>query len=158
MNKIYLDEDLKKYYANCLKTEIVLNNINQDLQDPLISINKSENIRTLFSKKDKHDLKNCLHSYLRIAFTSKVEQTLLTQIIPTFELNFNLNEKFEYKCSTIDPYIQPERKITKENKGSEWLINPEYFNVNQIKFDLQNGDSAIHDMFWAELNKYLSEL
>ena len=82
----------------------------------------------------------------------------MKDVIPRFEVKYSLNDRFNYRCLIKEPQTQKERKTTKENKGSECLINPEYFNVNSIIFDLQKGDAEKHDKFWAELNEHLSKL
>ena len=159
MNKIYLNEELKLYYSDSTEKEIALMNIPIELHQPLRSINNSENIRTLFSQKaqKKYGIGQ-LYSYLNIAYTLQIESTLLEEIIPALENEYRLKREIEFKYSIIQPYKQEIREITEHNKGSEWLTNPEYFFINQIKFELQKGDAQDHDKFWEGLTKRLSKL
>ena len=158
MNKIYLNDHLKTYYTSCLREELLLGNIDQGIKDILLSLCEGKNVRPLFSKKGKHDIKNYLHSYLQFSFTSVVEHQLLTNIKPTLETNFSLNRQYDCNGSELPPRIQSKREITEINKGSKWLVDPNYFNVSQIKFDLSKGDSKLHDKFWVELGDCLIKL
>lgn len=159
VDKIYLDDELKNYYSNCLEEEIKLKKIDNGLIEPLRLISNSKNIRPIFSKKNKDSIGRNNHSYLVIAFTVNVESILLTEIKHYFLSKFNTDRN--YKCSFIElnPYSKENgRAVTEVNKGSKWLIDAEYFNVNQIRFELKKGSKELHIEFWNELSSMLANL
>lgn len=158
LNKKYLTNDLKEYYSKCLREEIELGNIDKGLSDYLISISDSCNIRPIFSKKGKNITGNGLRSYLRIAFTKEIENILYNELVPYFMTNFNSNRKYRFKFKEIEAHSQEKRNINEHNNGSKWLVDPEYFNVTQILFELKNGNQDIHEKFWHKLEEKLSIL
>ncbi|WP_289644405.1 hypothetical protein [Maribacter aestuarii] len=158
MSRIYLNESLKKYYANCLKKEIKLNNIDDGIVEHIISISQSNSVRPTFSKRGKASIKKKLHSYLRVSFTKEMEEKLFTEIMPFFEKYFSINQKSECNCKELLPYIQDMRQTTEHNEGAKWLVDPKYHNISQILFVLNGGDRELHNKFWTELDNRLSIL
>ena len=158
MKKIYLNNQLKNYYFNCLEEEITLKKIDKGLIDPLRQISNSKNIRPIFSKKNKDSFGRHNHSYISIAFESNIEEKLLTDIKPYFLSKYNSNKNYECNCIEIKPYNKKERATTKKNNGSKWQTDKDYFNVSQIRIDLKKGSKELHDEFWTELSAMLSGL
>ena len=124
MNKIYLNNQLKNYYSDCLEKEINLKNIDNGIIEHLRLISVCKNIRPTFSKKGKDSIGRYLHSYLDVTYTSNIERKLMSVIIPHFDLRYSSNDQSEFNCNEIKPRINQKRKITKRNKGSEWFVNP----------------------------------
>ncbi|WMI66827.1 hypothetical protein RBH94_06595 [Aestuariibaculum sp. YM273] len=155
MNKIYLDENLKNYYTNCLLEEIKLENIDKGIEDYLLLICKNNSIRPIFSKKGIDFGKH--YSYLKISYSKHSEDTILKKVIPYFETEYSDN-RYKCVCCEIKPYIQTKRKVTIENEGSKWLVDSNYFNISQIRFELKGGSEDLHEKFWSELSLQLSEL
>jgi hypothetical protein len=158
VNKIYLNKQLKDYYSDCLEKEICNKNIDDGIIEHLRLISKSENIRPIFSKKGKDSFRRNLQSYLNIAYSLNIESKLMTEIIPHFKSKFDSNDQMEFVYKEIEPKVNSKRETTKENKGSEWLVNPDYFNISQIRFELKRGSLKQHEDFWNECSKLLSIL
>jgi hypothetical protein len=157
LNRIYLNESSKKFYAQCLNEEIELDNINRSIVKHLLAISQSDNVRPIFSKKGNDSIyKRKLHSFLRIAFTKEAEKKLFNQVIPYFEKKYGNNNEYLFKWNEIKPYKNIARNITDYNKGAKWLVDSEYFNVSQIIFELKKGNEEIHNKFWNELKSKLS--
>lgn len=157
MNRIYLDDKLLQYYKEALIQEIDNKSIDDDIEENLLKISNSQNIRPVFSKRGKDMLGRNLASYLMIGFTSNVDKSLFNNIIPYFESNYNLTWKYECKCFEVPPYTNPKMEITDANKGSKWLTDSDYFNISKIRFDLNGGTIELHNKFWMDLSDYLSK-
>lgn len=157
LQRIYLNDSLNKYYVNCLIEEIESNNIDEGLAEHLLSISKSKNVKSIFSKKGVDSInKRDLHSFLRIAFTKEAEIKLFNQIKPFFESKYGNIKQILFDCYERKPSVSISRDITIHNKGAKWLVDSEYFNVSQLTFELKKGNKELHDEFWNELNRKLS--
>lgn len=155
MNRIYLNDNLLKYYKEALVQEIENQSIDPEIAEYLLKISNSQNIRPLFSKRGKDLLGRNLESYLLIGFTSNVESILFNNVIPYFESNYNSERKIECKCFEVPPYVTNERDANELNKGSKWLTDPNYFNISKIRFNLNGGTYELHNNFWIDLSKHL---
>ena len=161
MKKIYLNEKLKEYYSDSLLESIECSNefwdLDDGLENHLLSINKSENIRTIYSKRGTDLANNLFESYLVFGYTKKIEKKLLDKIIPKILTNYNIGRS---NCSLnlIEPHKQPEREKNEHNNGMRCITESDYFNINQIRITLKDKSYDLHDKFWKDLNKTLSKL
>lgn len=159
MNKIYLNDELKELYSNALQKELSIGKIDKGISEHLIAINKSDNIRTIFSKRGSKDIGKGMITYLQIAYTSKIEKRLFEEIIPEITLLVERDLSGVFRWHEPQPRISSEiRDENEHNKGAVWLVDTNYFNISTIYFTLYDYDIESEDMFWNELRNQLCVL
>ena len=129
-----------------------------DIKPILININHNNCIQTLYSHKE-----NCTDflakpSYLVIAFSKDVELIILRKIIPYFLARFNTDTKSNFNYHYNYPKLTNDDKIKDGNSDLAARIDKEYFNINNIRFELTSNQKEIHDKFWEEIETKLKEL
>ena len=145
--KKYLNPSLKKYYNDILEEAIKIEGpwmLDSGIEPYTTSINKSKNIQTIYSKKGKDFANHYYRSYLRIAYTAKVERKLLNEVKPFLE------NSFKFKVMEIEAHTQ------EPNNSICGGLN--YHNINVIHFELVSKTEKQDQQFWDELQKALSNL
>jgi hypothetical protein len=159
MNKIYLNDELKELYSKALQKELSIGEIDKGISEHLIAINKSDNIRTIFSQRGNKDIGKGNRTYLRIAYTSKIEKRLFKEIIPEMTMLFERDLRGVFRWHETQPRISSElREENEHNKGAIWLVGTNYFNISTIYFTLDDYDIESGDKFWHELRNQLCVL
>ena len=159
---MYLSSKLKEYYLQAFSEVKNSDNEFWDLDNGIVdylnSINKNENIQTLYSKYGNHLGGFNPESYLVFAYSKKVELKLFREIIPN--LIFNYNTRHESICRYS--FNEPRMREDKNDKGGilklKCVNDPQYFNINNIRITLEDGNNKIHDRFWQDLNDALSKI
>ena len=160
MKDFYLSETTREYYSKALAH--IRNcgdefwDLDPDLDKYIDLVNLSPNVRTMYSKRGRGTFGNGLGSYLTVCYAKEVESQILN------EINSKLKTTFETKrwCEFLSQLRQP--KIEQENDGAnpylQYIVDPNYWNIYNIRFELKGGSSDDHDRFWTILSEELSKL
>jgi hypothetical protein len=160
MEDFYLNDEKRKFYDDALahvrNCDDDFWNLDEALDKHVDVINTNSHVRTMYSRKGRNRLGPGLESYLTICFTKNVEEKIKD------EIEVDLKNSFSDKPNcTIVVYHEPPRVEVDDDEAAPYLkyiVDPEYWNVHHIKFEIKGGNSAEHDMFWTILSRKLSEM
>jgi len=161
-NDIYLTSDLKAFYTddftnNVLPCKDSFWGLPPEIVDILKTINKNINVQTLYSHKKYFDRLDGDDSNLTFTFTKDVELKIFREIIPYFIACFGLNNDSKFSYLFRHPVIKDKTGV-KNVCNLASVIDGNYFNVNNLWFNLSSDKKEIHDKFWADIQTKLGQL
>lgn len=162
---IYLTEHSKAEYMRDFESVLNFKNESWKLDElviqPLQTINSNLNVQTQYSKWGPGLSRN---TYLEICYVQRVEKKIFRQIIP--KLLCVLNDlqgptyqephKFFYLYSVAKD--NPNYRSREELFGLMCIDSPDYFRINHIHFELENGNDDANEAFWKVLVEDLTKL
>jgi hypothetical protein len=146
----YLTPGLKEYYLKDLEKNI--DYLDEGVLEHIEKINESNGLQTIFSRRpDLTTNPSDKESYLYIAYTKEMEETLKKKLLNVLDLlPDNLNNK---SLSSMSGYIQPDIDIH-SNQG--YKNNPNFFNLAYLAIRMNSELSDNHVTFWKGLSQILS--
>ena len=129
--------------------------LDEGLSDLLVSINQSQNIQTVYSKKliPKPDMFGMRrNSYLYIAYKKDIKEKLmdtLQAIASLFKGDITIEER--------EPKIN-HRVVNEKLKGIGYFDNPKYLYIYHVKIEIESFNIKEHNRFWNELKEKLPKL
>ena len=157
MDPFYLNSEKRDYYSNAW--ELARNCEDEslrpdDVEEYIDRINLNGNVCTMLSKKGVIGSDN--NSYLTICYTKDVESKINKEITPRLEKVFMNTYLRTFRIHKQRP------QIVAEDKGAHpclrYINDANYWNVHNIKFELNGGSLSDHETFWTILSNELSAL
>jgi len=154
----YLNKEDRILYTEALKHVQSLGNLDEGVKEHLFSINKNENIRTMYSKRGKLNKGSVYnHSYLHICYSKEVEDLLESKLKP---LLIDRYHQKEYRSTKLNFLPGTPHRCGDEDGGPEWeyVRTPGYWDIKYFNIELVMGTDDLHESFWNELSQELSKI
>lgn len=144
---------------NLLKCTDKFWRLEHGMEEKLTRINQNKNIQTLYSQT----YPSHTESYLEICYTEAIEIYILRYFIPELIIALKNDkghgfphEQYEFLYLFREPEIRDDISNASMNLGC--LNDPQYFNINRIRFILESQDMHKHEIFWNFLVTKLSTI
>jgi len=160
MEDYYLNDEKRKFYDDALAQirdcEDDFWNLDETLGKYVDAINANPRVRTMYSRRGRNLLGPGLTSYLTICFSMTVEAKIIN------EIEVDLKNIFRDKpnCTIIVHHKRPRVDVDNAEAAPylRYIVDPEYWNIHHITFEICGGNSVEHDLFWTMLSSRLTEV
>ncbi|MEP4095717.1 hypothetical protein [Reichenbachiella sp.] len=146
---MFLNKEKKAWYMKDFEALLLRKDLDCEIIEHLVSINKSENIQTLYSAYFARKKV----SYLKICFTKDAELTLVSTL-KTVEEKYNNSSNEQCYFRSYEPKSNP-MYDPDYPKGMLYYDSPEYLRIKHFQIFFEAEFRQRHSEFWESLKDQL---